>query len=72
MKGFRNIVVDGRPWKYRIGRGTVVARSDDDKFETRKIDFSTLTGIDWNSVENMVHNRGFRITPRIIANWLRK
>jgi hypothetical protein len=72
MKGFRNIVVDGRPWKYRIGRGMVVARSDDDKMESRKIDFSDLTGLSNSDIENMMHNRGFRITPKIIAAWLRK
>ena len=56
---YRTIAMDGRTWRYKIGRGSVVARSDDLKCVTT---FYRLTG----AFEDV------QITPKHIAGWLRK
>ena len=66
----RTIVVDGRTWKYKIGRQNVVARSFDSK-EKRVIDFCKLTGTSWSDIERGQWRGGFSIEPKEIAVWLK-
>jgi len=70
MKG-RTIIVNKQSWKYKIGRGTVVARNMKTRL-TKYIDFSDLTGMNWTDIERASYRRYFHITPKAIALWLAK
>lgn len=66
----RKIVVDGREWKYKIGRQHVVANAVDNN-EKQLVDFSALMGYSWDEIDSMRRRHGLHITPKTIADWLR-
>lgn len=61
MSKFRKIIVDDMEFQYKVGRANVVIRKDDKKFAV--INFSDLTGQDWNSIERDNWDGNFHITP---------
>jgi len=65
----RTIVVDGRTWKWGVGKQNIIVRAQDNN-ESRHIDFSTLTGLSWTEIERGQWKRWFKITPKHIAAWL--
>ena len=65
----RKIVVNEIQWLYRVGKSCVTATCVDTR-ERRVIDFSSLTGMEWNSIERGKWKRYFHITPKQIAAWL--
>ncbi len=70
-KGFRKIVVNGKTWWWRYGH-TVVAFTNEEPKETRKVDLRTLTGMTWTDIERGHWKRWFKLTPKDIATWLQK
>lgn len=69
MSKQRTINIDGRIWRWKVGRNNVVARAQDND-EKRVVDFSKLTGLDWYSIERGQWKGGFKITPGMVADWL--
>lgn len=65
----RKIVVDGVQWLYRIGKHNVTAMCVRTR-ERKTIDFSKLTGMEWDTIEKGMWRRWFHITPKQIATWL--
>lgn len=68
-KSRRQITVDGRIWFWQVGTCSVSARAQDTK-EHRVVDFSTLTGMTWSSIEKGIWKRYFHIKPKQVADWL--
>lgn len=71
MSGHRHIVVDGREWKYKCGRQSVVANAIDNN-EKRCAGYAEVANMDHYAVEHDRHKRNFHLTPKQIADWLRK
>lgn len=70
MSKQRTINIDGRIWYWKVGRTNVVARAQDTN-EKRVVDFSKLTGMDWCSIEKGMWKRWFKVTPGMVADWLK-
>lgn len=74
--GWRNIVVGGVDWRWRVGKTNVLAENvetGDKKFA----DFSEVTGIPWSTIRDdgtgdYGIRKDFSITPKHVADWLRR
>ncbi len=64
----RKIHIGEAVWEYTIGKGNVVIKSPAEKKVV--VDFSTLTGICNNAIENMQDNKCFAVTPATIKTYI--
>lgn len=69
MSGYRKIVVDGRQWKYKIGKNHCVANAIDNN-EKRLIKLSELLGVSEHEFDRMRHKKTAQITPGMVAAWI--
>lgn len=67
MAGFRTIVVNNRTWKWRVGKGSVVAKDQD----TGKGKFIAISDLNGKTDADKFSGDFWRVTPRDIARWLR-
>jgi hypothetical protein len=66
---WRNIVVDGVAWRWRMGRSAVVARTAG---RTATAKLTVITGLSWADIERARWKGYLHVTPKQIAAWLRK
>ena len=66
----RSITVNGKVWKYRIGKGNLVAK-DEEANKSYTINFADLTGWNWTEIEREQDDKRFHITPRQVADWIK-
>lgn len=65
----RQILIDGRPWEYTVGRSNCSAR-DLTTGRGYYISFAKLLGTDWDTIERASWKRYLHITPEHIYKWL--
>lgn len=71
MKGARKIIVDGVEyyWLYKGGPNVVIWCSNGNKVVSSESD---VTGMENDVIERAKNKRYFTVTPRDIAEWIRK
>lgn len=69
-KGYRKIIVDGREWKYKIGKSYCVANAIDNN-EKKLIHLAKLAGVDQHTFERALYKHTFHITPAMVADWIK-
>lgn len=68
-KGYREMVVDGVRYYFKIGRSNVKIIYSDHKSEV--IEFPALTGLTWTEIERGRWKKWFAVKPAMIEHWIR-
>lgn len=70
-KGYRRIVVQGKLWLWKCGRGLSVVAYCRETGEKRLTDASKLTGWSWHNIERSRWKcGGWHVRPQHIADWI--
>lgn len=66
----RRIVVDGQTFKWKVGRSNIsfVLPGGLRSYAS----FVEVTGVDWNEIERGQWKRYFKITPKQVADFIRR
>jgi len=68
MKGYRNIVVNGIHYTWKVGRSNVSIRCEEDHYF---VAFDELTDESWHTIEHDQWKENFHIGPGLVAKWIR-
>jgi hypothetical protein len=64
----RKITLESGVWEFMVGKSNLCVKSPEGKKTV--IDFSALTGLTWNQIENLQDNRGFTVSPADVRKFI--
>jgi hypothetical protein len=64
----RKLTLESGVWEFQVGSSNLSVRSPQGKRTT--VDFSKLTGLSWEQIENLQDNKGFAVSPGDVRKFI--